>query len=177
MNRSLSVQQSINSDNHENAISQPLIYDLYPCRYKGYYFLIVLQDLSPKAQRNSEGSTQYFLLNSTSLRVPKRFRYYFLTDFHCQGLVHAPSQRLFSLECFGFRKMASNTKYYKINREDNMLNIANELQGAKQNIWKSQKITIPILAFAFLLLYSPGGGGNFNKQVTGVCHLTSEIAP
>ena len=55
--------------------------------------------------------------------------------------------------------MASNTKYYKINREDNMLNIANELQGAKQNIWKSQKITIPILAFAFLLLYSPGGGG------------------
>ena len=22
-----------------------------------------------------------------------------------------------------------------------------------------------------------GGGGNFNRQVTGVCHLTSEIAP
>ena len=22
-----------------------------------------------------------------------------------------------------------------------------------------------------------GGGGNFNRRVTGVCHLTSEIAP
>ena len=28
-----------------------------------------------------------------------------------------------------------------------------------------------------MLLLSPGGGGNFNRRVTGVCHLMSEIAP
>ena len=27
------------------------------------------------------------------------------------------------------------------------------------------------------LAATPGGGGNFNGRVTGVCHLTFEIAP
>ena len=30
---------------------------------------------------------------------------------------------------------------------------------------------------ALALARDPGGGGNFNRRVTGVCHLTSEIAP
>ena len=29
----------------------------------------------------------------------------------------------------------------------------------------------------FFRIQPRGGGGNFNRQVTGVCYLTSEIAP